>query len=915
MRKIASSVFFLLLSVMVFAQKKTLTPDDYGKFQRMGYTSISNDGNWLATYVSTTLFDDSVLIRSLDGSNKSYSIEKATEVELSPNNQWAAYITVPSFKEKERLEKDKKPAPRGVTLLNLNNGEKVSLSDADRFTFPREGNYVVVELNGQKEKTSGGKVILLRNLATGETRTIANVREYSFNRKGELFAYIVKGENKYANTLELFDLRTQTVKILGSDTVAFSKLTWSKNGESLAYFKELTDTLHDAKEKAVSVHYHTGLYKSPVTYSYVASQYGADWRITPESSLTISEDQQIVYFGIREWTPKPPKPQPKSDSAKADSTAKPKAPPAAPKEENLADVDIWHWNDKEIQPSQKLRHTRTKSATYLASWIPAKNQFHQLTTDLNASYSFSISGNSLIYMETDIYKPALVEDYADLYYVDAATGKKSLIRKKIDITRGGISLTRNGKYVYYFQDKHWWSYNTATGNTLNITEKIGVDFWNTRDDHPGPLFSFGYSLTSKDEETIFLNTEYDVYQVRFDGKSFSRITNGKEDNNVYRVYSQFSEDRFYDPAKPLYLRKFGDLSKKVGYSALVNGKLQDLTFEDAAVSIGGKAKDANVFFVTKEKFDSPPTVYSTKDLKSFSYVHQVNQFVKDYQWGKAETISYTNKNGKKLQGTLYYPFNYEEGKQYPMIVYIYERLSDGVHYFISPNERSPYNTINFTSGGYFIFQPDIVYDINDPGISAVNCVVPAVEEVLKTGKINKDQLGIMGHSWGAYQTSFIVTQTDLFKAGVAGAPLTNMISMSLSIYWNSGVPDQKIFETSQGRFDGPWYDRMEHHMRNSPIYEAKNLKTPLLVAFGDKDGAVDWHQGIELYGTLRRMQKPHVLLVYADENHSNRKKENQIDYQIRQREWFDHFVLGKPAAKWITDGITYDEKMKAREKN
>jgi dipeptidyl aminopeptidase/acylaminoacyl peptidase len=138
--------------------------------------------------------------------------------------------------------------------------------------------------------------------------------------------------------------------------------------------------------------------------------------------------------------------------------------------------------------------------------------------------------------------------------------------------------------------------------------------------------------------------------------------------------------------------------------------------------------------------------------------------------------------------------------------------------------------------------------------------------------------------------------------------------MSLSIYWNSGTPDQKIFETSQGRFDGPWYERTEAHIRNSPMFNASKIKAPLLVAFGDKDGAVDWHQGIEMYGTMRRMEKPHVMLVYADENHGLAKKENQIDYQKRQREWFDHYLLGKPAEKWITDGVSYVDKMKEREK-
>ncbi|RYG00814.1 MAG: S9 family peptidase, partial [Chitinophagaceae bacterium] len=323
-----------------------------------------------------------------------------------------------------------------------------------------------------------------------------------------------------------------------------------------------------------------------------------------------------------------------------------------------------------------------------------------------------------------------------------------------------------------------------------------------------------------------------------------------------------------------------------------------------------KAKETDVFAFVKQDYNVSPELYTTTNFTTSTKVTGTNSQQSDFNWGKSELVNFTNKKGQKLQGALFYPANYQPGKKYPMIVYIYELLSSTVHSYQNPSVRSAYNTTNFTTGGYFVFRPDIVYDINDPGMSAVNCVVPAVEEVIKTGMIDTDQVGLMGHSWGAYQTSFIITQTDLFKAACAGAPLTDLISMSMSIYWNSGTPDAQIFETSQGRFDGPWYDRLEEHTRNSPMFNAAKIKAPLLVAFGDKDGAVDWHQGIEMYGTMRRMEKPHVMLVYADENHGLAKKENQIDYQKRQREWFDHYLLKKPAPKWITEGVSYLEKMK-----
>jgi dipeptidyl aminopeptidase/acylaminoacyl peptidase len=216
----------------------------------------------------------------------------------------------------------------------------------------------------------------------------------------------------------------------------------------------------------------------------------------------------------------------------------------------------------------------------------------------------------------------------------------------------------------------------------------------------------------------------------------------------------------------------------------------------------------------------------------------------------------------------------------------------------------------FTANGYFVLQSDIVYRDRNPGLSAVDCVVPAVEKVLATGMVDPQRVGLVGHSWGAYQTSFILTQTDVFAAGIAGAPLTDLISMYLSIYWNSGGTDARIFEISQGRMEVPPWEALDEYMANSALFNITKLDTPLLVAFGDEDGAVDWHQGIELYNAARRAAKPYVMLVYAGENHSLRQKANQLDYHRRIQEWFGHYLKGEEAPKWISEGLTFLEQEK-----
>jgi dipeptidyl aminopeptidase/acylaminoacyl peptidase len=220
---------------------------------------------------------------------------------------------------------------------------------------------------------------------------------------------------------------------------------------------------------------------------------------------------------------------------------------------------------------------------------------------------------------------------------------------------------------------------------------------------------------------------------------------------------------------------------------------------------------------------------------------------------------------------------------------------------------SPYsfNKAVYTSHGYAVLTPDIVYKVNDPGMSSVWCVLPALEAAVATGIVDKTKIGLQGHSWGGYQSSFLVTQTDAFAAVVTGAPLTNMISMYSSIYWNSGSANQPIFESSQGRFKGGYWDNIEAYTRNSPVYYAERVNTPMVILHNDKDGAVDWNQGIEYFNTLRRLKKPVVMLQYVGENHGLRQPPNRKDYGARMKEFFDHYLMGKPSPKWWADGITH----------
>jgi dipeptidyl aminopeptidase/acylaminoacyl peptidase len=500
--------------------------------------------------------------------------------------------------------------------------------------------------------------------------------------------------------------------------------------------------------------------------------------------------------------------------------------------------------------------------------------------------------------------------YRNLYAMDIVTGERVRAGDRIQYQYGP---SPSGRYLLYVRDGHYWTYDTQSRRHTNITADIATSFMNLENDltiaEKPPYGTGGWAV---DDRTVLLYDRYDIWEVRADGSRARNLTNGAGDQLRHRRMWLTPDHRFVDLGRPVYVSLYGDRSKQFGYGRMMpNGRTERLVLEDRSISRLGKAADADVYYYRAEAFDQSPNWYvAGPRLAGARRVTDTNPFQRDYAWGRSELISFRNASGQELQAALHYPADYEPGRQYPMLVYYYELVSNQLHTYSVPNETSPYNPTVFTQNGYFVLRPDIVYRGRDPGVSAVEALVPAVERVIGMGLVDRDRIGLVGHSWGGYQTAFTVTQTDMFAAAVAGAPLTNLISMYLSIYWNTGSTDARIFEISQGRMEVPFWEDVESYIRNSPVFHIERMNTPLLVAFGDKDGAVEFNQGVELYNAARRAGKEMVLLVYEGENHSLAQRPNQLDYHRRIMQWFGHYLKGEPAPQWITDGVRLHDRQR-----
>jgi dipeptidyl aminopeptidase/acylaminoacyl peptidase len=154
----------------------------------------------------------------------------------------------------------------------------------------------------------------------------------------------------------------------------------------------------------------------------------------------------------------------------------------------------------------------------------------------------------------------------------------------------------------------------------------------------------------------------------------------------------------------------------------------------------------------------------------------------------------------------------------------------------------------------------------------------------------------------------MVTQTTRFKAAEAGAPVGNMTSAYSGIRWGSGLPRQFQYERTQSRIGSPLVEAPHKYLENSPVFHASRVKTPLLMIHNDRDDAVPWYQGIEMYLALRRLGLETYLFNYNGEFHGLRRRHNQKDWTVRMQQFFDHHLKGAPKPAWMEKGVPFIER-------
>ena len=949
--------FVLLPALLAFGfivdpsaqSKPTLKPADYDQFETVspaaGRGGLSPDGKWFS-YTVTKIGGDSELRITQPGAAAVKTIPFATGASYTANSQWIGYSIGVSQAETERLQAARTPVRRKLGLFNLATNTESIVEGIESFTFDRTGRFVAMKRYapaaapgaaappaaapaGGRGAGAGapaanapaplGTTLIVRNLATGADTTFGNVTEFSWQPKDSagLLAMVISADGQAGNGVQIYDSASSVLRVLDSTPADYSAISWRDDSADLLALKSKTDDKRDGPtqvvmawmgvgspgEKLVAFD-HTSGSKLPASQRVVTfrrpSWHSGGWSSGP-----------AILLGVADWPMKPASPAAGGDGAGARGGGAGggagRGAGAAANEK--PDVDVWHWNDAIVNPRQKLSIAADRRRNLLAVWRPAGGDFAVIGKSFDETVNPIRNEPTALVSEYGAYamERSIGRGASDWLLADLTTGTRSPLKAKVG---SNLSVSTGGKYALFAEGGHYWTINLATKQVANITAPIKSSFVDVESDSTSPERPmFGVAGWTKGDEFVVLYDKFDAWKVSPAGSGGTRLTNGAGEQVRHRIVNLAAQ-----PGEPLdlngaFVSLFGATTKKSGYGKIgADGTVTRLVFLDKSVGGLAKAEKADVYsYRVAAADDSPDLMVGGPDLASAKQATSSNAFLSKYAWTRAELVNYSVTRGKQkipLQGILQYPANYEPGRKYPMVVYLYEKLSDGLHNFQNPSERDYYNGTAFTQDGYFFFQPDIVFTPREPGVSMAECVTAAINKVVSMGAVDGAKVGVMGHSWGGFDAMFLSTHTKLFAAAVSGAGISNLISNYGNHHWSSGIAETDHIETGQQRMVVPLYEDLPAYIRNSAVFGVSTMTTPLLLMTGDNDGTVYWHQSVELYNIARRAKKNVVMLVYNGEDHGLAQRKNQIDYHRRIHAWFDHYLKGASPQPWITEGVS-----------
>jgi dienelactone hydrolase len=877
-------VFLFLIQECSYAQKPALSLFSYKNFEQANLHSISNDGKYVIYGIGSQDSEYRFIIQATD-------------------NSWA---------KKLRGASQPQFVTGGFVVFSKRDSIGILLAGSDDISYVANvSSFQVAPENGSIAFVKKGtKVLYTLNLSNGQQIALEPVENYLYSNDGStmLFSTTDSGMDGRLFKVHWRDMRNEAESVIYKGILLPYGFAFNSN-HSRAVFR--VKTVGVAAENKI-LYYKTGRDSAVVwvVENEMKENYGIGFDVRV-AQLELSDDGDKIYFNVRSIVANTPVADLKKTS-----------------------VDVWSYKDKRLQSQQLAELPGNKTKSYLAvvnrekRIIPLESENESvIRNSQNGIRGLSKYILTIRYHGGDVSERNWNKDaQPSIFLISLSNGSRTLIKEHQvpqDLT-ANILLSPNEDFVLYYdmELKNYYSYSIKTKVIRNITRQIDVPMYNEQHDVPSLPRANGIASWIGDHHALVYDN-YDIWKIDLSGSEPPQNVTagfGRKNGIVLRVLNA-GQDNFTPlpvliKGDTVQLVAFDKNTKQNGFYSLFLDQQPKLSLLSMSPHLyyypfssyeimsykPFKAKAAKAYVLTRMNAMDAPNIFFTKDLSNFTQLSFASGH-KKYNWFTSELFHWMLSNGKNIAGILYKPENFDSSKQYPVIIYMYEKMSYGLHNFLSPDLSNgslkiPY----FVSNGYVVFVPDIYYKIGDPAQSVYDCVMPAIKQLEKFNWVDRSKIGLQGISFGAYEVIQLLTTSQKFAAAAESAGTVNFIS-SYGSFYSGGISNQFQYEMNQNRIGYTLWERPEEYFRNSPILGANKITTPLLVMHNKLDDAVPFSQGVELFTALRRMKKTAWLLQYDGEGHGVSKIENQADYSIRLFWFFNHYLKNAPAPFWMTQGI------------
>lgn len=911
------STILLLASFSSFAQKKVIDHKAYKEWKRINNTIINKSGSHLS-YEILPYEGDGFLYLLDNKTNTLDSFARGKDAVFHADGAFLVFKKSPTFQASRKAELDKvkdEKKPKDSLMIYDIASKKLQAIDAVKnievikdspwIAYTTEDNKLVTLPKKKwifftvKETpyTSKGKRTVFYNPVSSVKFSQKDIQSFTVSEKGNYIVSIVHRKDKADSIyLNVYDVAINKLLAIKQNFTAVSKVQIHDTKQEFSFLAS-ADTLKNHAYTLYSFSANTQTLTKLIAPN--DSTVGTTLSASENRALYYTKDGKALYFGLAK-TP---------EAEKKDTLL----------EKEKAKLDVWAWNDPISQTRQLFDKSRREKQTNLAVYHFETQKTSILEDDWTRVRFYPKKQTPyLLAVYTKDYENAIdwnYPGYEDFYRVDAKTGERELIKDKVQF---GGNLSPDGQYFQYFDADvlEHKIINLQTKQEQCITcghKELWQEDFNGMPSIANPVGTVDWTANPGE---LWIMSRYEPWLYNFEQKTLRSLTDKYATNNRIRITLEEKErDSLYFQVSNYYAKGFYEKDKS---AALYNISAKDGFFaldtiihSPHMLTYLFASDSTETVYIRRGNIEEFPEIYGLK-AGALQKLSNTNPQQEEYNWAHVELVKWRSYKGIELEGLLYRPENYDPSKKYPMIVYYYETHSDELHAHSTPRPTaSVVLPTEYASAGYFIFMPNISYTEGHPAKSAYDCILSGTDAMLKLyPAIDSTRMGLQGQSWGGYQTAQLITMTTRYKAAMAGAPVANMFSAYGGIRWTSGLTRQFQYEKTQSRIGKTIWEAPELYVENSPLFHLPKVKTPLLIMHNDDDGAVPWYQGIELFAGLRRLQQPVWMLNYNGDGHNLMKPANRIDLSIRMRQFFDHYLLGTDAPRWMTEGIPALEKGK-----